>query len=108
MTPGQLTIDDLAPAKGCTAPDLGWRKFVADNPRCYAEMVGRGHYCVANHLHFSVYALFEFARNLAPRWGEGPYLINHLWTHAARAMLVSDYPEFAKHLRTRGGDAARS
>jgi len=99
----QLTFDDLAPAtSGRTDPAMGWARFVAANPRAYAEMVGRANYCVANGLHFSVYALFEWLRNSGSRWGEGPYLIDHRWTHAARAMLVADYPEFERHLRQRG------
>ena len=96
----QTALDLDRPTR--TAPDLGWRKFVADNPRGYAEMVGRAHYCVTNHMHVSVYALFEWLRNAGPRWGEGPYAVDHRFTHAARAMLVADYPELEPYLKTRG------
>jgi len=64
--------------------------------------IGGAHYCVANHMHVSVYALFEWLRNAGPRWGEGPYAVDHRFTHAARAMLVADYPELEPYLKTRG------
>jgi len=101
----QTSIFD-APTR--TAPDLGWRKFVADNPLAYTLLVGRMNYLVANHMHASVYALFEWLRNRDLKSGDRVYAVDHRWTHAAREMLVSDYPEFAKHLRTRGGGAGRS
>lgn len=100
----QLALDMERPTR--TDPVLGWRQFVSDNPLAYALMVGRMHYLIANHMHASVYALFEWLRNRDLRQGDRSYKVDHRWTGAARAMLVADYPEFAKHLRTRGGGAA--
>ena len=94
------------PTKGRTDPVMGWREFVADNPRAYSVMVGRANYLVTYHMHLSIYALFEWLRNLDVKAGDRSYKIDHRWTNPAREMLIADYPEFAKHLRTRGGGAS--
>jgi len=99
----QLSLELDTPSKGRIAPDLGWKRFVADHPRAYSVMVGRAHYLVTNHMHLSIYALFEWLRNLDVKDGDRPYALDHRWTHAAREMLVADYPEFEPHLRQRRG-----
>ena len=104
----QLSLELEEPKTGRRKdPKLGWREFVADNPLAYSLLVGRMHYLITNHMHASVYALFEWLRNRDLKSGDRPYKVDHRWHRAAREMLVSDYPEFARHLRTRGGGATR-
>jgi hypothetical protein len=111
MTPGQLTFDDLAPAKDKPDAALGARAFVREYPEAYGLLVKWARRDMAEGTRPELHGYLYLLRKMP--WikrGARAYKVNHNWSRYLVDMLIADYPELGDERRgfVRRGDAARS
>ena len=110
MTPGQLTFDDLAPAKGRTDPAIEARLWVDDNPEVYLSMIALAEMDKAAGLRGSIGLYAEVVRR--PDWRRRlgirtphrdgrPYLVNNTLRAGIVRLIIADRPDLADVFETR-------
>jgi hypothetical protein len=103
MTPGQLTIDDLAPATEA-------RQWATDNPETYLSMIALAEMDKAAGLRGSIGLYAEVVRRpdwrrrlgiRTPQRDGRPYLVNNTLRAGIVRIIIADRPDLACVFETR-------